>query len=220
MISIFFSSAITNNWSRDARFPASSRISQSTPAGAKPAIRARSTAASVWPARLNTPPSLASNRWTCPGRTKSSGWLRGSTIVTTVRLRSSAVIPVRLRRWSSGVIKAVPSGAVLLSTSGCTSSRSQISGKIGMQKSPRPVMIKLTFSGVAFSAAQIKSPSFSRPSSSTTLITSPREIASTAACTVENPRLIRDSLYCQNRPFEFNEKIAAKLPAADPRAVL
>jgi hypothetical protein len=39
--------------------PSSFMISQITPAGYKPAIRARSTAASVCPARTNTPPSRA-----------------------------------------------------------------------------------------------------------------------------------------------------------------
>ena len=34
----------------------SETISHSTPAGVSPAARARSTVASVWPARLSTPP--------------------------------------------------------------------------------------------------------------------------------------------------------------------
>ena len=43
-------------------------------------MRARSTAASVWPARRSTPPSLATSGNRCPGRTKSAGSLCGSQI--------------------------------------------------------------------------------------------------------------------------------------------
>ena len=46
-----------SSWGRRAISPLSSTISHSTAAGARPARRARSTAASVWPARLRTPPS-------------------------------------------------------------------------------------------------------------------------------------------------------------------
>jgi len=41
--------------------------------------------------------------------------------------------------------------------------------------------MKLTMAGVIFSAAIVKSPSFSRSSSSTTMIMSPSRIASTAS---------------------------------------
>ena len=53
--------------------PSSCRISQSTPAGWSPASCARSTAASVWPARRSTPPALARSGKTWPGCTRSSG---------------------------------------------------------------------------------------------------------------------------------------------------
>src|SRR5437763_1384780 len=46
-------------------------ISQMTPAGTSPASRARSTAASVWPARTSTPPSRARSGKTWPGWTRS-----------------------------------------------------------------------------------------------------------------------------------------------------
>ena len=56
-----------------------------------------------------------------------------------------------------------------------------------MQSWPRPwVIMKLTVSGVTFSAAQTKSPSFSRSSSSTTMMTRPWRMASTASSMVEN----------------------------------
>ena len=50
-----------------AMVPSSFMISQITPAGLSPARRARSTAASVWPARTSTPPSLATSGNTWPG---------------------------------------------------------------------------------------------------------------------------------------------------------
>ena len=149
-------------------------------------MRARSTAASVWPARRRTPPSLAMSGKRWPGRTKSAGWLAGSQIAWIVRARSAAVIPVRQLRWSTGTVKFVPSGAVLSSTIGPRPSRLQVSGRIGMQSCPRPwVIMKLTISGVTFSAAQIKSPSFSRSSASTTMTSSPRAMAAMAASMVE-----------------------------------
>ena len=48
-------------------------ISHTTPAGMRPARRARSTAASVWPARRRTPPCFARSGKTWPGWTRSCG---------------------------------------------------------------------------------------------------------------------------------------------------
>ena len=189
MISSLCFRATSNNSSRVARSPSSPSTSQSTPAGANPAIRARSTDASVWPARRRTPPSFAVSKWTWPGRTKSSTVVSGFTISRTHLALSSAVIPVFAVTWSRGVTKAVPKLVLFCSTIGFRSKRRQTSGRTGMQKSPRPLMIKLMFSGVAISAAQTKSPSFSRDSSSTTITTSPRRIASTAAGIEENSGL-------------------------------
>ena len=53
--------------------PSSFMISQTTPAGFRPASRARSTAASVCPARWSTPPSRARSGKTWPGWTRSLG---------------------------------------------------------------------------------------------------------------------------------------------------
>ena len=56
-----------------------------------------------------------------------------------------------------------------------------------MHTMPRPwVVMKFTASGVTRSAAITKSPSFSRPGSSTTMTISPRPMASTASSAVEN----------------------------------
>ena len=55
-----------------------------------------------------------------------------------------------------------------------------------MHSWPRPcVIMKLTDSAVALSAAQMKSPSFSRSSASTTTTIRPGRIASTASSIVE-----------------------------------
>ncbi len=88
-------------------------ISQMTPAGGSPAIRARSTAASVCPARTSTPPSRArsGNMW--PGRARSAGFVAGSTAARTVAARSAAEMPVVVRRFASiDTVKAVPNDAL------------------------------------------------------------------------------------------------------------
>src|SRR2546430_4264569 len=51
--------------------PSGFRISQITPAGYRPARRARSMLASVWPTRCSTPPGRARSGNTCPGRRRS-----------------------------------------------------------------------------------------------------------------------------------------------------
>ncbi len=51
--------------------PSSRMISQMTPEGLRPAMRARSTEASVWPARTRTPPLRARSGKTWPGRARS-----------------------------------------------------------------------------------------------------------------------------------------------------
>ncbi len=68
--------------------------SHSTPALESPASRARSTAASVWPARRSTPPFTARSGTTWPGRVKSDGPASGSASSVMVRARSVALMPV------------------------------------------------------------------------------------------------------------------------------
>ena len=77
-----------------AMVPSSSMISQITPAGFKPARRARSIDPSVWPARTITPPCLPLRGNTCPGRTRSLGLELSATAVRIVVARSAAEIPV------------------------------------------------------------------------------------------------------------------------------
>src|SRR6185503_17511274 len=88
-------------------------ISQMTPAGYRPAMRARSTAASVWPARTITPPSRERNGETCPGRARSAGRVLGLIAASTVAARSAAEMPVVTLAFASiGTQKAVPNGVV------------------------------------------------------------------------------------------------------------
>ena len=54
-------------------------------------------------------------------------------IAAIVSARSEAVMPVRAVRWSTGTVKAVPSGVEFDSTIIGSSSRVARSGRIGMQ---------------------------------------------------------------------------------------
>ena len=91
-------------------------ISTITPAGLKPARRAKSIADSVCPVLLKTPPLFAIKGKICPGRLKDQKemYLR-STNALTVRARSEADIPVvtpfPLR--STETVNAVSIGSVL-----------------------------------------------------------------------------------------------------------
>ena len=74
--------------------PSSFMISQITAAGLQPAMADRSQPASVWPARMSTPPSTACSGKTWPGCTRSLAWLLLDTATCTVRARSPAEMPV------------------------------------------------------------------------------------------------------------------------------
>jgi hypothetical protein len=90
------SSAKSRSSSKRAMSPSSfcDTTSQSTPAGRRPARRARSTAASVWPVRRSTPPSRARSGTTWPGRLKSTGEVSAEASRRIVRARSLAEMPV------------------------------------------------------------------------------------------------------------------------------
>ena len=77
-----------------AMVPSSFMISQITAAGIRPASRARSTPASVWPVRSSTPPGRAFSGNTWPGCTRSCGFVRGSIATWIVCARSCAEMPV------------------------------------------------------------------------------------------------------------------------------
>ena len=86
-------------------------ISQTTPAGARPARRARSTAASVCPERWSTPPVRARSGKTWPGWTRSWAVDVGSIATWIVWARSAAEMPVETpSRASIETVNAVPNG--------------------------------------------------------------------------------------------------------------
>ena len=157
-------------------------ISQITADGSSPAIRARSTEASVCPARFRTPPDCARSGNMCPGRSRSAGRVLGSMAASTVLARSAAEMPVVVRpRASIETVNAVPKLEVFCSTMGGSSRASQRSPVRARQTRPRPSRaMKLIASGVTFSAARTRSPSFSRSSSSTTTTRRPAWSSSTA----------------------------------------
>ena len=160
--------------------PSSFSISQITPAGLRPARRARSTAPSVCPALTSTPPLRADSGNIWPGFLRSSGPVFSSMRTSTVRARSWAEIPVVVpSRASTETVNAVPNLSWLFSTMRSRPSRWARSLESGAQMRPRPcVAIKLTASGVQCSAAMIRSPSFSRSSLSTRMIILPFRISS------------------------------------------
>ncbi len=89
--------------------PSSFMTSQMTPAGTRPASRARSTDPSVWPTRSRTPPGDALSGKTWPGVTRSSDLASGDTAARIVLARSAALIPVVTpRAASTETVKLVP----------------------------------------------------------------------------------------------------------------
>ncbi len=175
--------------------PSSFMISQMTPPGRSPARRARSTTASVCPARTSTPPSRARKGKTWPGRARSVGLLSGFMATRMVWARSAAEIPVVTPSAASmDSVNAVPRRAVFRAVMGGSAKASQISGLSGRQMSPRACLaMKLMTSGVTFSAAMVTSPSFSRSSSSTMTSMRPARKSSMASGMGEKGILFQDS---------------------------
>src|SRR6059058_5548657 len=155
-------------------------------------VRAGQTEASVCPARTSTPPWRARSGKMWPGRARSCGLVFGSMAVRMVTARSEALMPVVTpTRASMDSVKAVPWAEVLMGDMSGRCSSSQRSSVRGMQMRPRPYLaMKLMASGVIFSAAMVRSPSFSRSSSSTRTIMRPWRISSTASSTVAKGDLV------------------------------
>src|SRR6266853_1510677 len=149
--------------------PSSFMISHSTAAGWSPASCARSQQASVWPARTGTPPACAMSGNTWPGWTISAGVALGEAATLMVCERSAAEMPVVTPEAASmDTVKLVPCTERLRATIGSRLRRSACASVIGMQTRPLPnFAMKLIFSAVTNSAAKMRSPSFSRSSSST-----------------------------------------------------
>ena len=148
--------------------PSSFRISTITAAGSQPASLAKSTPASVCPARFSTPPSLAISGKMWPGCTISVALASCATAARIVVARSAAEMPVVTPSAASiDTVKLVENCASFLSTIKGKFRRLQRSAVIGRHTRPRACLtIKLMASGVTCSAAIIRSPSFSRSSSS------------------------------------------------------
>src|SRR5580700_1487440 len=175
--------------------PSSFITSQITPAGFRPASRARSTAASVWPARSSTPPPrlLSGNTW--PGCTRSKGLAAGSMAVWIVCARSCAEIPVVTpSRASIETVNGVSNADSFLAAIRSSPNWSQRSGVSDRQIRPRPSLaMKLIASGVANCAASVRSPSFSRSSSSHTTTILPSRISS-IACSIVAKGVVEDDV--------------------------
>ena len=168
-----------------ATVPSSSTTSPITATGGSPAIRARSTAASVCPARRNTPPSTARNGNTCPGRFRSPGLVSGSASREIVCARSAAEIPVVIPvRAFTDTAYPVPRGSSLTATIGGSASRSRSAAGMGTHRMPLVCRtMNATRSGVAYAAASMRSPSSSGFSASTTITIRPERNAATATPT-------------------------------------
>lgn len=176
--------------------------SQHRPHSARPARRMRSTVASVWPLRSSTPLRFAVSGNMCPGRRKSSGRAAGSTHARAVTPRSSAEMPVVVFTWSTDTVNAVSWLSVLFATICGNCSLRHSSMLIGMQMSPLPcVAMKFTFSVVANSAAQMRSPSFSRSGSSVHRMTLPARRSLMASSIVLNPFTFSSYPVRRKRPY-------------------
>ncbi len=103
-----------------------------------------------------------------------------------VTARSAAEIPVVTPFLASmEMVNPVPNLLVLSLTMSGRSSLSTISASSARQMSPLPnLAMKLMESAVTNSAAMVRSPSFSRPSSSTRMIILPFLISARASSTV------------------------------------
>ena len=188
MVPIFSACRRANSSScgRRAMVPSSFMTSHSTPTGLSPASRHRSTAASVCPARTSTPPRRERSGKMCPGRAKSAAARPASARARMVAARSAEETPVVVpARRSTDTVKAVRCDSLLTGTICGSSSRASRSSSIGTQMMPLVWRImNATASGVARSAAMMRSPSFSRSSSSMTTTMRPAR-SSTSSSSME-----------------------------------
>ncbi len=184
-MSCFFANSIRSGMR--AISPSSRMISQITAAPFSPASFDRSTLPSVCPARTMTPPFWARRGKMCPGVTRSSGWASSATAARMVVARSAAEMPVVTPlRASMDTVKLVPNFEPLRRVIMGSCSASTSAGSRGRQIRPRPcVAMKLMISGVTCWAAMVRSPSFSRSSSSTRMIIRPLRISSMASSVLQ-----------------------------------
>ena len=160
-------------------------------------MAAKSQPASVWPARISTPPSTACNGKIWPGCTKSLALAFLATAACTVRARSAADIPVVTPSAASiDTVNAVKYLPPLRVTMGGNSSRSQRSRLKVRQIRPRPKRaMKLIASAVTWSAAKTRSPSFSRSSSSIKITILPACMSAMMSSTGEIETLVETVIF-------------------------
>ena len=165
--------------------PSSRMISMITAAGCSPANRHRSSDPSVCPVRTSTPPVRDRSGLICPGRTKSPGPDAGSIASRMDLARSRAETPVVkpcLGCPSIETVNGVPRAEVFTPVCGCRSRRSQSSGVSERHMYPRATeSMNVIASGVTNSAGRIKSPSFSRCSSSVRITIRPARSSSSTS---------------------------------------
>ncbi len=182
-ILMLYSLANSSRSGMRAMVPSSFMTSQMTPAGFSPAKRERSTEPSVCPVRTRVPPFRDRKGKMCPGLTMSSGLTSSAMAVRIVWARSAALMPVDTPlRASMETVKAVWNRDRFVETIIGSRSRSTQSGVSERHIKPLPYFaMKLTASGVTFSAAMQRSPSFSRSSSSTRMTILPCRMSSRAS---------------------------------------
>ena len=164
--------------------------SHSTPTGFSPARRHRSTAASVCPA-LHENAALARAQREDVTRTREicCAVAVGSASARIVAARSLEETPVVVpMRRSTDTVNAVRCDSLLACTICGRSRRASSSSSIGTQMMPLVWRImNATASGVARSAAMIRSPSFSRSSSSMMMTMRPALRSATISSTELSP---------------------------------
>ena len=129
--------------------------------------------------------------------------------------RSLALMPVVTPLAASmETVKPVPILFVFIGTCGNSSSVSQISLESGMQINPRPSRaMKLMASGVQCSASMARSPSFSRPGSSTRMIILPAlRSASTSGMDAIAMSVPMPAAHCSRAACPYCELVRQSVP--------
>src|SRR3954471_20368845 len=164
-----------------------------------------------------TPPLRARSGNTCPGRTRSRGRVSAAIATWTVWARSAAEMPVLVPSRAS-----IDAQNAVSRTDRCSLRSSGIcswlrrSGIIARQINPRPCFaMKLIASGVTVDAAIVKSSSFSRSSSSTTMTIWPSRMATIYSSMVAKGPVLRAPLAM--RIFGFFEGISISHGPTGPR---
>src|ERR1700720_1657193 len=209
---------------RRAMLPSSFMTSHNTPTGFSPARRHRSTAASVCPARTSTPPRRERSGKMCPGRAKSPATEASSASARMVAARSADDTPVVVpARRSTDTVNAVRCCSLFSGTICGSSRRASCCSSIGTQMMPLVWRImKAPASGGTRSAAMMRSPSFSRSSSS--MMTTIRPARSSAR--ISSMELSAGAAWGAGAPLPVSDRtldmvrgrVVRQISIPDPRA--